>query len=350
MDTIDRYIDRLLVDRHLESSGYLTLLSTYGDSVTDRLTKAAREVTDRRFGRNIYVRGLVEITNRCRNDCYYCGLRRSNTLVERYALTEQQIVECCRYGYGLGFRTFVLQGGEGGIDDRSIERVVGVLRSLFPDAAITLSLGERSEQSYRRWREAGADRYLLRHESYDAAHYGRLHPAAMSRDNRLHCLNVLRQLGYQTGTGMMIGSPFQSVDMLVEDVEFIERFAPEMVGMGPFVAQHNTPFAGFASGSVDLALRLIAIVRLLLPDALIPATTALATVDRRGRERAVEAGANVVMPNLSPEWSRSRYAIYDNKAATGSEAAEGLKLTADLFAQAGYQIDMGRGDYCSTTK
>ncbi len=325
------------------------LLLTDDTALVDRLRSAAREVAVARFGRRVFVRGLVEISNVCRNDCFYCGIRRSNTRVERYTLSADQVLAACARGYELGFRTFVLQGGEWGAErDKWIADTVARIRNRYPDCAITLSLGEHSREAYAAFRQAGADRYLLRHETRNPDHYRSLHPDSLSLDHRLQCLCWLKELGYQVGTGMMVGSPGQTVDHLVEDLLFLRDFRPHMVGIGPFVPHHDTPLAGSPAGSVDLTTRIYAIVRLMLPDALIPSTTALATISPNGRLQGLLAGANVVMPNLSPTDRRDQYALYDGKANSGAEAAEGIAALKAELDTIGYTIDWSRGDYQSS--
>lgn len=325
------------------------LLLTDDTALVDRLRSAAREVAVARFGRRVFVRGLVEISNVCRNDCFYCGIRRSNTRVERYTLSADQVLAACARGYELGFRTFVLQGGEWGAErDKWITDTVARIRNRYPDCAITLSLGEHSREAYAAFRQAGADRYLLRHETRNPDHYRSLHPDSLSLDHRLQCLCWLKELGYQVGTGMMVGSPGQTVDHLVEDLLFLRDFRPHMVGIGPFVPHHDTPLAGSPAGSVDLTTRVYAIVRLMLPDALIPSTTALATISPNGRLQGLLAGANVVMPNLSPTDRRDQYALYDGKANSGAEAAEGIAALKAELDTIGYTIDWSRGDYQSS--
>ena len=322
-----------------------TLLTTSDPSAIDSLYAEACRLRDEVYGRRVFMRGLIEISSHCRNDCFYCGLRRSNG-GGRYRLGREQILDCCRIGYGLGFRTFVLQGGEDAwFTDEVACGIVEAIRREFPDCAITLSLGERGRDSFRRLREAGADRYLLRHETADRRHYAMLHPAEMSFDHRMQCLHDLRDLGYQVGCGFMVGSPGQSLETLRKDLEFIDSFRPEMVGIGPFIPADGTPFEHKPAGSVELTLRLLAIIRTMHPHVLLPATTALGTLNPRGRELAIGAGANVVMPNLSPRDTRALYSIYNNKLATGSEAAESVADIRARLAAIGMEIDDGRGDY-----
>ena len=339
-------IDILHAERHLESSGYKALLETNDNAVVTYLHEQAREVADEVFGKGIFVRGLVELTNVCRNDCYYCGIRKSNSNLERYLLTTEQVLQSCQQGYNIGFRTFVLQGGELPRDKAPwLVELVSDIRQRWSDCAITLSLGEWPREVYQALKQAGADRYLLRHETHNAEHYGKLHPAEMSHNNRLQCLTWLKELGYQVGTGIMVGSPWQTLDNIVEDIEFIEEFKPEMIGLGPFVPQHDTPLGNCPTGSADISCRLYSIFRLIFPNALIPSTTALNTIANNGRIMGIMAGANVVMPNLSPTEFRGNYALYDGKASTKAEAAEGIAQLETQLATIGYHINWGRGDY-----
>ena len=338
-------VDILRDSHHLDANGYAALLSAPEGDATAYLRQQAQQVAVDSFGHGIFVRGLVEVTNVCRNDCLYCGIRRSNTHVERYTLTHDQVMQSCEVGYRLGFSTFVLQGGELPRDKAQwIEQLVADIKASWPECAITLSLGEWSYEVYKRWLEAGADRYLLRHETHNPAHYAMLHPANMSQQNRLQCLEALKELGYQVGTGIMVGSPGQTVDHLVEDIQYIERLKPHMIGLGPFVPHHDTPLAHHPTGSADLTTRLYAIFRLMFPKALIPSTTALNSIHPEGRLMGIRAGANVVMPNLSPAAVRDRYSLYDGKASTHAEAAEGINQLEQQLAPIGYHIDWGRGD------
>lgn len=341
-----RWIDTLRGNRRLDAEEYKALLLCRDAEVLEYLYGRAQEETLARFGNRIFIRGLIEITNHCRNNCYYCGIRKGNRNISRYELAQDEIMECCREGYRLGFRTFVLQGGEtlAAKDDEMVE-TVSLIRQSFPDCAITLSLGEKSREAYKAFFRAGANRYLLRHETCNEAHYRKLHPAEMSLSNRLQCLEWLKEIGYQVGTGIMVGSPYQTVDHLVEDILFIEQFRPEMIGLGPFLPHHDTPFASFPAGDIELTLKLLSIFRLMHPSALIPATTALATLAPDGRERGILAGANVVMPNLSPANQRAKYSLYDNKASAGAEAAEGLQRLEEQLGSIGYEISKERGDY-----
>ncbi len=306
----------------------------------------AQKTAQKSFGRQIFVRGLIEFTNYCKNDCYYCGIRRSNKNAARYRLTQEKILECCRAGYGLGFRTFVLQGGEDYFySDDDIAAIVRAIKTQHPDCAVTLSIGERSRETYALWKKAGADRYLLRHETADFAHYAKLHPAELSAANRQQCLYTLKELGYQAGAGFMVGSPYQTAENLADDLMFLQKLRPQMIGIGPFIPHHDTPFKDEPAGSVELTLVLLAVLRLLFPHVLLPATTALGTLAPGGRLLGIKAGANVIMPNLSPQNVRGKYLLYDNKLHTGAEAAEALNELQREVASIGYRIVSARGDY-----
>ena len=309
------------------------------------LAAAADKVRRKYYGKDVYTRGLIEFTNFCKNDCFYCGIRRSNSKAERYRLSRETILECCRTGYRLGFRTFVLQGGEDPYyTDDMICGIVYGIKNAFPDCAVTLSIGEKSRAAYKAYFDSGADRYLLRHETAGRSHYSKLHPASMSFDNRRRCLFDLKEIGYQVGAGFMTGSPFQTADDLVSDIRFMQELSPDMIGIGPFIPHGETPFADKAGGTLELALRMISIVRLMFPYALIPATTALGTIHPQGRELGLKAGANVVMPNLSPKDVRKAYSLYDNKICTGEEAAECRHCLDMRIKAAGYETVLSRGD------
>lgn len=306
----------------------------------------AQKTAQKSFGRQIFVRGLIEFTNYCKNDCYYCGIRRSNKNAARYRLTQEEILECCQAGYGLGFRTFVLQGGEDYFySAEDIADIVRAIKAQHPDCAVTLSIGERSSKTYALWKQAGADRYLLRHETADCTHYAKLHPAELSAQNRQNCLYTLKELGYQAGAGFMVGSPYQTPENLADDLMFLQKLRPQMIGIGPFIPHHDTPFKDEPAGSVELTLVLLAVLRLLFPHVLLPATTALGTLAPGGRLLGIRAGANVIMPNLSPQNVRGKYLLYDNKLHTGAEAAEALNELQREVASIGYRIVSARGDY-----
>lgn len=298
------------------------------------------------YGKAVYVRGLIEFTNYCRNNCLYCGIRCGNLDAERYRLDIDDILACCSIGYGLGYRTFVLQGGEDNYftDDR-ICHLVRSIKEWYSDCAVTLSIGEKSRESYEAYFAAGADRYLLRHETADEEHYNRLHPKEMSLANRKRCLRDLKEIGFQVGAGFMVGSPYQTVENIWEDLQFLRELRPHMVGIGPFIPQHSTPFAGEKAGTLEMTLTLLSIIRLLLPRVLLPATTALGTIHLLGREKGILAGANVVMPNLSPKDVREKYTLYDNKICTGEEAAECIGCLKSRISNIGYEIVCDRGDY-----
>ncbi len=348
MDSLNSLIDKLEATSHLTKDEWIALIEHRDEESAWYLFEKARKWQHRYFGNRIYTRGLIEFTNYCKNDCYYCGIRRSNQKAERYRLTKEQIMECCQSGYDLGFRTFVLQGGEDGwFSQEKLEEIVLEIRKNYRDCAITLSLGERSKESYQRLFHAGADRYLLRHETADPRHYQSLHPEELSSENRKQCLWNLKEIGYQTGTGFMVGSPGQTPAQLAEDLLFIRRLEPQMVGIGPFVPHHDTPFAKEKGGTVELTLFMTGLLRVMLPSLLLPATTALGTIDPTGREQGILAGANVVMPNLSPVSVRKKYELYDNKICTGDEAAECRSCLNRRMESIGYQLVIDRGDYSS---
>lgn len=339
-------IERLERERDLTNAEFAVLLDQSSGADRDFLFERARAVRDAHYGRKVYIRGLIELTNYCKNDCLYCGIRKSNASCERYRLTKEQILSCCESGYALGFRTFVLQGGEDGwYTDERMTDIVRAIRQAYPDCAITLSLGERGRESFKRLYDAGANRYLLRHETADEAHYARLHPASMTLTHRLQCLRDLKEIGFQTGAGFMVGSPYQTTECIVRDFRFLQELKPQMVGLGPFIPHHATPLKDFPAGSTERTLLCLSIVRLLLPNVLLPATTALATIDGDGRIKGMNAGCNVVMPNLSPLEDRSKYLLYDNKASSGEEAAESLRALREHLAAAGYEVVIDRGDY-----
>ena len=338
-------IDKLFSDHDLTDPEFLDLLRNLSEDDEPYLYERARGVQIEAYGKTVYLRGLIEFTNICRNDCYYCGIRRSNQNAERYRLSEEQILQCCEQGYALGFRTFVLQGGEDPYfsDDRMVP-LVRTIRRKYPDCAITLSLGERSRESYQALYDAGADRYLLRHETANENHYRFLHPNELSLQNRKDCLLALREIGYQVGAGMMIGAPGQTTEHLVEDLRFLQQLRPHMIGIGPFIPHQDTPFHAEKPGTLQDTLHLLAILRLLFPKVLLPATTALGTIHPQGRELGILAGANVIMPNLSPTNVRWKYLLYDGKICTGDEAAECHSCMERRMEKIGYQISVDRGD------
>lgn len=315
------------------------------DIDADYLYSEADKIRRKHYGNKVYLRGLIEISNYCKNDCFYCGIRRSNKNAVRYRLSEEEILACCQNGYELGFKTFVLQGGEDAYyTDDIMCKLVAKIKERYPECAITLSLGERSYDSYKKMFDAGADRYLLRHETAEEEHYNRLHPKEMRLETRKECLFNLKKIGYQTGSGFMVGSPYQTTENLIMDLRFLQELSPHMIGIGPYITHKDTPFAEHQSGTLELTLRMISILRLMFPKALIPATTALGTINQRGREMGLLAGANVVMPNLSPVKSRKLYDLYDNKICTGEEAAECRVCLEKRVNSVGYEIVPDRGD------
>ena len=341
-----RLIDKLTETQTLEKEELLYLLSNCDHDSRQYLFAKARGVAKRHFDNQIYLRGLIELTNYCKSDCLYCGIRRSNKNVERYRLTPEEVLKCCEIGHKLGFRTFVLQGGEDRhFSDDIIVSLVESIKSAYPDCAVTLSLGEKSRDSYLKYFNAGADRYLLRHETADPIHYAKLHPENQTLQNRMKCLYDLKSIGYQVGTGFMVGSPYQTLENIVSDIQFIQEFQPHMVGVGPFLPHHDTPFGHYPKGSMELTLLIIAVLRLMIPNLLIPSTTALGTIHPTGREEGVQAGANVIMPNLSPVDVRKKYLLYDNKIGTGQEAAEGVADLRRRMQALGYRIPVSRGDF-----
>lgn len=338
--------EKLIRNHELSGEEYVKLLESYTDQeVVKLLADEAVRLRKQYYGDKVYTRGLIEFTNYCKNNCYYCGIRGGNRNAVRYRLTQEEILACCEEGYGLGFHTFVLQGGEDPYytDDRMVE-IIRKIKEQFPDCALTLSIGEKTMESYRRFREAGADRYLLRHETANEEHYRTLHPANMSLSVRKQCLYDLKSLGYQVGAGFMVGSPGQTFEHIAEDLIFLKELEPHMVGIGPFIPHHDTIYADKEAGSVELTLFLLSIIRIMLPKVLLPATTALGTMDPRGREKGLMAGANVVMPNLSPVKNRKQYELYDNKICTGEEAAQCRGCLALRVEKAGYHLVTDRGD------
>ncbi len=345
VNTLERLVEKLEATRSLSKNEYKMLLDGYSPQLSELITQKAVRIRERIYGKSVYVRGLIEISNICGNDCLYCGIRRSNTKCDRYRLTKEDILLCCEEGYRLGMRTFVLQGGEDGYyNDVILTDIVAAIRQKYTDCAITLSMGERDPESYKALYLAGANRYLLRHETADETHYGKLHPEEMSFRNRMNCLKVLREIGFQTGCGLMVGSPYQTMDTLAKDLKFIEEFQPQMCGIGPFIPHHATPFAREPAGNVELTCYLLSIVRLIVPNVLLPATTALGTADADGRQKGLLSGANVVMPNLSPLSVRKKYELYDNKISTGEESAQAVELLRRKIAECGYEMAIDRGD------
>jgi len=340
IEIIDRIESGIVIREEL-----IYLLENYEEAF-DYAREKARKIALEHFGNKIYIRGLIEISSYCKNDCYYCGLRCSNKNAQRYRLTKEDILLSCKIGYNLGFKTFVLQGGEDNhFTDELICDIVKTIKSEYPDVAVTLSLGEKEKSSYEKYRNAGADRYLLRHETSDKEHYKKLHPEKMSIDNRKKCLENLKALGYQTGCGIMVGSPYQTIENIADDLIYIHSFSPQMVGIGPFIPHKDTPFANEKTGNVKLTLFLLSLIRIMEKKVLLPATTALSTADENGREEGILSGANVIMPNLSPVDVRKKYMLYDNKLCTDEEAAESINKLKERIKSVGYEIVTDRGDY-----
>ncbi len=338
-------IEKLKKERSLSLEEYRFLIDNRTEETARMLAVEAVAAKEKVYGNAVFIRGLIEISNYCKNDCFYCGIRKSNKRCQRYRLTQADILDCCEQGYSLGFRTFVLQGGEDPFfTDETICATVEEIKTLYPDCAVTLSLGERNHDSYKRLYQAGADRYLLRHETADEAHYSSLHPKEMSYHNRINCLENLKEIGFQTGCGFMVGSPFQTSAHIAKDLKFIENFKHDMCGIGPFVPHRDTPFGKKSCGTVELTCFLLSVVRLIQPNILLPATTALGTIDPNGREKGILSGANVVMPNLSPTDARKKYELYDGKVSDGAENARNVLLLRQKMKAIGCEIVTDRGD------
>ena len=338
-------ISKLAKDHSLTLEEYELLISERTDEAADELRRLAVETRKKHYGNSVYIRGLIEISNICKNDCLYCGIRRSNKDCERYRLTKEQILSCCDEGYALGFRTFVMQGGEDAyFTDERLCDIVSAIKGKYPDCAVTLSMGERSRESYERLYAAGADRYLLRHETATAEHYEKLHPSEMRFEERMQCLRDLKDIGFQTGCGFMVGSPYQTYADIARDLKFIEEFKPQMCGIGPFIPHKATPFASFSAGTVELTCYLLSIVRLICPTVLLPATTALGSIEEGGREKGILSGANVVMPNLSPVDNRKKYELYNNKLYSNAESAQAKAELEKRIKSIGYEVVEARGD------
>ncbi len=348
---IQELIDKLITTHCLEESEYRELIDLRDEESALILQKEAVRIRKEIYGDSVFIRGLIEVSNICKNDCYYCGIRRSNRNCDRYRLNKEEILSCCKVGYDLGFRTFVMQGGEDGyFSDDFLCDVISKIKSLYPDCAVTLSLGERSRGSYERLHKAGADRYLLRHETADSEHYSRLHPENLTLANRMDCLKNLKEIGFQVGCGFMVGSPFQATEALAKDLKLIESFKPDMVGIGPFIPHKDTPFADFPAGSADLTCFLLSIIRIIHPPVLLPSTTALGSLEEGGREKGILHGANVIMPNLSPTDVRDKYMLYNNKLSTGAESAQKLDELKKRIDGIGYEIVCNRGDFINTER
>ncbi len=343
---IKTLIDKLNCNKKLTHGEWCSLIENFNENDREYAASLARDIAVSRFGKNIYFRGIIEFTNICKNDCYYCGIRKSNCNVQRYRLTKEEILECAKEGYEYGFRTFVLQGGEdGSITDDVLCDIIKSIKALYPDCAVTLSVGERSTESYKRLKDAGADRYLLRHEAAQKRLYNKIHPEYQHFEERMRCLRDLQSFGFQTGCGFMIGVPHQTVSDIADDMVFIQEFKPQMIGLGPFIPHKDTPFGDFPHGSIELTLFLMSLSRIMLPSVLLPATTALGSVRGDGRQLGVLAGCNVVMPNLSPLSVRKKYMLYDGKAGTDSDAKSGIELLRRQMEEIGYSVVCGRGDF-----
>ncbi len=340
-----RYIDQLCQTQTVSDDEMKVLFMAEHPQVLEYLYQKARKVREAHYGNKVYTRGLIEFTNYCRNNCYYCGIRRDNLHAERYRLSEEEICKCADEGYVLGFRTFVLQGGEdGAYTKKSLGNVIRRIKTSHPDCAVTLSFGEWDYETYQYWHECGADRYLLRHETADPMHYQKLHPKQMQFSHRMKCINELKEIGYQVGAGFMVGSPGQTPDMLVQDLRYLQSLQPDMAGIGPFIPHKDTPFAQEKAGTLSMTLKLLAIVRLMFPKILLPATTALNTISPKGRESGILAGANVIMPNLSPLQVRQKYMLYDHKVSTGGESAQCWHDLEKSMRDIGCELCIGRGD------
>lgn len=339
-------IEKLEREHSLSLEEYEFLIENRTEKSAEILAGKARAIREKIYGKDVFIRGLIEVGNICKNDCLYCGIRKGNKLCERYRLTKEEILECCKEGYALGFRTFVMQGGEDNyFSDEFLCSVIKKIKALYPDCAITLSLGEKSRESYELLYKAGADRYLLRHETADEQHYNKLHPENLSYSNRMKCLKDLKEIGFQTGCGFMVGSPFQTTHNLALDLKFVEEFKPQMCGIGPFIPHKDTPFRDYQAGTAELTCYLLSIIRLIHPEILLPSTTALGTIMNGGREKGILSGANVVMPNLSPLSVRKKYMLYNDKICTGDEAAEAVNNLAKSMEKIGYKIVTDRGDF-----
>ncbi len=339
-------VDKLFNKSILSKQELVSLLECNDDDVNEFLRECAVKKRKEVYSNHVYIRGLIEISNICKNDCYYCGIRKSNKNCSRYRLKKNDILSCCEKGYKLGFRTFVLQGGEDGYySDEVLIDIISSIKKEYNDCAVTLSLGERTKESYKKLYDAGADRYLLRHETANDEHYSKLHPTELTLRNRMDCLRNLKEIGFQTGCGFMVGSPFQTIENIADDLLFIAEFKPHMVGIGPFIPHIDTPFKNEPAGDAELTCKILSIIRLMLPDVLLPATTALGSVEKEGREKGILCGANVVMPNLSPKNVRDKYMLYNNKLSSGAEAAESLNMLKESVKKIGYEVVVSRGDF-----
>ena len=362
MEVVENFTENKLIEKliflveklstsSLQNENFITkndflLLLQNKDLIFNYTKEKANKIRQENFSNKIYVRALIEISNYCKNACFYCGINCKNQNIQRYRLSEQQILECCKTAYNLGFRTFVLQGGEDAFfSDEKICKIIKSIKEKFPDCAITLSLGEKSKESYELLKNSGADRYLLREETANPVHYQKLHPKNMKLENRIECLRTLKNLGFQTGAGFMVGSPFQTLEDIATDLFFIQELKPQMVGIGPFIPHSQTEFANFPQGELKLTLFILSLLRIMNPKVLLPATTALSSINHEGRILGILSGANVVMPNVSPMEQRKYYALYNNKASVNEESAEGLNLLQKQLDKINCKIDFSRGDY-----
>ncbi len=351
MNKLRDFIEKLNNNHSLTLDEYEYLIENRNDEATELLKTYATQARKKYYKNHVFVRGLIEVSNICKNDCYYCGIRKSNKNCDRYRLSKEEILECCKEGYALGFRTFVLQGGEDGVfTDEWLCDLISSIKKNHPDCAVTLSLGERSKDSYQKLYDSGADRYLLRHETASKTHYSKLHPSELTLKNRIECLHNLKEIGFQVGCGFMVGSPYQTTKNIAQDLKFIENFQPDMCGVGPFIPHKDTIFKDEKAGDAELCCYLLSIIRLIKPNILLPATTALGTVKNDGREKGILSGANVIMPNLSPLSVRKKYALYDGKISTGEESAQSLRKLKKSMNAIGYEVVENRGDINKTSK
>ena len=342
---MNELINKLATEHSLTLAEYKLLVESYNEENARELAELAVAERKKYYSNTVFIRGLIEISNICKNNCLYCGIRRDNRDCERYRLNKDEILSCCEEGYELGFRTFVMQGGEDAyFTDEVLCDIISSIKEKYSDCAITLSLGERTYESYKRLYDAGADRYLLRHETADEEHYARLHPSSMSFRTRMNALEDLKKIGFQVGCGFMVNSPYQTSETIAKDLKFIEEFQPHMCGIGPFIPHKATPFANREAGGVGFTCYLLSIIRLIRTNILLPATTALGSIEENGREKGILAGANVVMPNLSPYENRRKYELYNNKLFGSAESAQAILDLKKRMNAIGYEVVVDRGD------
>lgn len=345
-EKIKNLVDKLEKEHILTVDEFTFIIDNVSDDDREYIRSKAQGIAKSKFGNKVYTRGIVEFSNICKNDCYYCGIRKSNKNFERYRLTKEQILDCCESGYAYDYRTFVLQSGEDPYyTDEVMCDIVSTIREKYTDCAITLSIGERSRESYQKLFDAGANRYLLRHETANKELYEKLHPSYQKFEVRMQCLRDLKDIGYQVGTGMMIGAPFQTHRNLAEDLVFLGEFKPHMVGTGPFIPHKDTDFRNEKAGALEMVLLCLSLVRIMLPNVLLPATTALGSINPLGREKGVLAGANVIMPNLSPTEVRKNYLLYDNKICVNDASSQCKNCINARMIKIGYEVEVSRGDY-----